>query len=269
MSSSSSILDIHHLYRALMRMTESHVPCHRASSWEEFPCLFTGYCPLSWNRCLLSTAVNSLSKQSWKKTPRERESMCEHRHTKEKHVVSTNLNLCQNALRDQVESSILTRRSVTVRPEESTFSLYRAFLLRRAIKSQLIELSMSAFKEEILLNKIIQSLSSPPLQLFYLSSKAYGPDIHDKDPPPPERAVLGAVLVKGSLCIHRGQKTLFICKKGVYYKNTTPPFSWKAHHLTSWSRRFPHPPAFLSEILPFQLQPFKGRSHGLKQYLLK
>lgn len=191
MSSNSAVLDICHLYRALMRMTESHVPCHGASCWEVSPCLFTGYCPLSWNRHLFSTAVNSLSKQSWKKHPeRERESMCEHRHTKEKHVVSTNLNLCQNALRDQVESSILTRWSVTVRPEESTFSLYRAFLLRRAIKSQLIELSMSPFKEEILLNKIIQSLSSPPLHSFIFPLRHMGLTSMTKTHPPPQRELV-------------------------------------------------------------------------------
>lgn len=94
----------------------------------------------------------------------------------------SNLNLRQSTLWDQDESSILTRCFVTVGLEGSTFSLYRAYPLRRAIKSQLIELSMSPFKEEILLNKIIQPLPSPPLQLFYLSLKAYVPDIHDKDP---------------------------------------------------------------------------------------
>ena len=41
---------------------------------------------------------------------------------------------------------------------------------------------MSPFKEEILLNKIIQPLSRLPLQLFYLASEAYVSDIHDKDP---------------------------------------------------------------------------------------
>lgn len=41
---------------------------------------------------------------------------------------------------------------------------------------------MSPFKEEISLSKIIQPLSSPPLQLFYLASKAYVLDIHNKDP---------------------------------------------------------------------------------------
>lgn len=94
----------------------------------------------------------------------------------------SNLNQCQNTLRDDFESSILTRWFVTVGHEESTFSLYRLYPLRRAIKTQLIELSMSPLKEEILLNKIIQPLSRLPLQLFYLASEAYVSDIHDKDP---------------------------------------------------------------------------------------
>lgn len=92
------------------------------------------------------------------------------------------MSLWQTTLRDRDESSILTEWFVTVRLDESTFSLYGAYPPRRAIKSQLIELSMSPFKEEIWLNKIIQPLSSLPLQLFYLSSKAHAPDVHDKDP---------------------------------------------------------------------------------------
>lgn len=212
--------DVYHPLTALMRMTDSHMPCHRAFHWEEFHCLLAGYCPLSLSRCLLSTAVSSISKQSWKKTI-ERESA----HAKEEYAVSTNLNLCQTALWDQVESSILTRLFVTVGLEESTFSLYRAYPLRRAIRIQLIELSMSPFKEEILLNKIIQPLSSPPLQLFYLSSKAYAPDIHDKDPGLNGEQTQDAVAVEASFSTFTGAwVTFLISKTEVPYKNTMHRF---------------------------------------------
>ena len=141
--------------------------------------LCSGHCPLSLSRYLPSTTLSSISKQRWEKHP-EREHI--YTHSKEELEPMSNLNQCQNTLWDDFESSILTRWFVTVGYEESTFSLYRVYPLRRAIKTKLIELSMSPLKEEILLNKIIQPLSRLPLQHFYLASEAYVSDIHDKDP---------------------------------------------------------------------------------------
>lgn len=139
-----------------------------------------GHCPLSLSTYLLSTTLSPISKKRWEKYPERKHT---HTHTaKDEFEPVSNLNQCQNTLWDDVESSILTRWFVTVGHEESTFSLYKVYPLRRAIKTQLIELSMSPFKEEILLNKIIQPLSRLPLQLFYLASEAYVSDIHDKDP---------------------------------------------------------------------------------------
>lgn len=138
-----------------MSTTDSHMPCHRVFCWEEFYSLFTDYCSLSLSRYLLSTTVSSIFKQNWKNIQREKER--EYTDAKEEYVVSANLNFCQTVLWDQVES-FLTRWLVTVELEVSTLLLYRTYPLKRAIKSQLNELSMRPFKEEILLNKIIVSL---------------------------------------------------------------------------------------------------------------
>lgn len=114
--------------------------------------LCNGHCPLSLSRYLLSTTLSSISTKGERNIQRE----STHTHTAEEEFEpASNLNQCQNTLWDDVESSILTRWLVTVGHEESIFSLYRVYPLRRAIKTQLIELSMSPFKEEILLNKII------------------------------------------------------------------------------------------------------------------
>ena len=184
--------------------------------------LCTGNCPLSLSRYLLSIAVSSISKQSWEKHPERGKENSTHAHAaKEEFEPMSNLNRCQSTLWDQDESSILTRRFVTVGLEESTFSLYRTYPLRRAIKSQLIELSMSPFKEEILLSKIIQPLSNPPLQHFYLASKAYVLDIHNKDPRLNREQAQDVVTVEASFSTFTGAREMwFISKKEIPYKNT-------------------------------------------------
>lgn len=105
--------DMCHMHAALMSDRLTHA-IHRAFHWKEFHIFFTDYCPLSLSRYVLSTTISSISKQSWKKISREREKEREYTHAKEEYVVSTNLNLCQTALWDEVEPSFLTRWFVTV-----------------------------------------------------------------------------------------------------------------------------------------------------------
>ena len=83
--------------------------------------LCTGHCPLSLSRYLLSTTLSSISTKGERNIQRE----STHTHTAEDEFEpASNLNQCQNTLRDDVESSILTRWLVTVGHEESIVSLY-------------------------------------------------------------------------------------------------------------------------------------------------
>lgn len=145
----------------------------------------------------------------------------------------------------------LDRWLATVGLEESTFSLYRTYPLL-AIKSQLIELTMSPFKEEISLSKIIQPLSSLPLQPFYLASKAYVLDIRNKDPRLNRGQARDVVTVEASFSTFAGAREMwFISKKEIPYKNTMHRLPRKGSESHLLLQNIPSTHLLLYEIHPF------------------
>ena len=93
-----------HVHMALMRMTGSYMPVTESSTGK-FHWLFTDYFSLSLSRYLLSITVRSISKVKKNNIQKDRKKEGECTHNTEGYVVSTNLNLCQTVLWDQVQSS--------------------------------------------------------------------------------------------------------------------------------------------------------------------